>query len=928
MPERAQSPRQMPLLEPKFHAPRLPAQTTLVQRERLFEQLQAGLERRLTLLCAPAGSGKTTLAGQWLDVRRERLQLPALAWISLESSDNDPVRFWHYVITACQVFQPTPGQAALEQILAALKPPFPPPSLESVLTSLLNDLTRLACHGMLVLEDYQVITETAIHQTVTFLLEHLPATFHVMILTRSEPPLPLVRWRARDELCEIYAADLRFSQAETESFLRQNTPLPPDMLTEETLKRLDARLEGWAVGLRLLSLALQGNHKAQNSERALAAFAGEQRSLQEYFVTEVLNAQPEPLQDFLLRTSVLHHLTGDLCDALLQRHDSEHVLESVTRAGLFLEPLEGTQRWYRYHALFSEAMRAEARRRFGEDALRSLFRRVSQWYEQKQMFSEAVEAAFQAQDPEQVATLLERFLHSMDHSILNPQSFQSFHTLNRWFEQLPEERLLASPALCMGYASSLLLTLVVGQELHLPYTTLLTTIERLLERAEQGFRQTNDTYGIGAVLAFRALITREQGAVRTAVTYAEQALTYLPAGEQTWRGVILNVIGMGKLLDGELAEAQQIFLHICSFYESFENRAIKRANNALLNIVTFERGELRQANAFFQHMLAEAREEGDRDDIAHAQLVLAWLAYEWDDLTTAEQRAQETLHLSLPLANQEFQTQATLILARIEYARGEHEAALQRCSALLAQLPATNPLRRRLVREVLATRARFQLGMGDAQAAQRWMEEREQANEEFYLAHHLREELTAVRCLLALRRTDEALKILSTLLDTAQGQGFRRFILETQTLLVLAYASSEQPHQAQKLLQTVLAEAHSEGYQRLFLDEGETLLTQLRTLLPHLREGRLIVYVQRILRASSSSKSGALPINTSLTEPLSAQEQRVLRLLAAGRSNPEIAGELVVSVNTIKVHVQNIYRKLNVNNRVEASEVARLLQLL
>lgn len=781
---------------------------------------------------------------------------------------------------------------------------------------------------MLVLEDYHVISEPVIHQTVTFLLEHLSATFHVMILTRSEPPLSLVRWRARGDLCELHTADLRFSRAETASFLRQNAPLTPDTLAEETLQRLDARLEGWAVGLRLLSLSLQGNTSSQARERTLATFAGEQRSLQDYFVTEVLNAQAESLQNFLLYSSILHHLTGSLCDAVLARHGSEQVLEHVERAGLFLEPLEGAQRWYRYHALFHEAMRAEASRRFGEDTLRALSLRASQWYEREHMFSEAVEAAFQAGDVERAAALIERFLKSTDRSILNPRSYQSFHTLNRWFEQLPEEMLQASPVLCMGYASSLLLTMVIEQESQLPYATLLTTIEHLLHMAGQGFLQANDLHGFGAVLAFRALITRERGAVKAAVTYAEQALTYLPPDDLAWRGVILNVIGMGKLLDGELAEAQKVFLDLCGFYENFENRAIGRANHALLNIVTFERGELRQASAFFQQMLAEARQEGDRDDIAHAQLLLAWIAYDWNDLTSAEQRAQETLQLSQPLANQEFQTQAALVLARIEYARGKSEAALQRCVELLVQLPPTTPLRRRLVQEVSAMRARFQLGMGDVLAAQHWMENREQPGEEFYLSHHLREELVAVRCLLALNRGNEALDVLSSLSETAQERGFRRFELEVQTLMVLTYASLEQPRQAQKLLQVLLANASSEGYQRLFLDEGEAMLTQLRTLLPLLRERRLISYVQVLLRSSSSGGQSDAPARIELVEPLSAQEQRVLRLLASGHSNPSIARELVVSVNTIKVHVQNIYRKLNVNNRVEASEVARLLRLL
>lgn len=924
-----------PLLEPKFRTPHIPAM--LVKRARLFEKLDTGLERRLTLLCAPAGFGKTTLAGQWLNERKTQDQFPAVAWVSLESEDSDPIRFWRYVITACQQFHPDLGRSSLEQISLALQPPFTLSSLETALTQFLNDLTRLPSSGLLILEDYHFISEPRIHASMAFLLDHLPAHFHIILLTRSEPPLPLARWRARGELAELSAADLRFSRAEMEHFLRQNTALQPENISEEALNQLDRRLEGWAVGLRLLVLALQGGARLQGMEQVLATFAGDQRLLQDYFVSEVLHAQPEELQDFLLCTSILTRLTAALCNAITGQSDSEQLLADVERAGLFLEALDGVKNWHRYHALFAEAMRAEALRRLGPESISTLLRRASQWYEQQGMFAEAVEAALQARDTELAVALIEQILARTGHFILNPQAFlitQGFHTLRRWLEQLPEALVHQRPLLCLGYASSLLLVSVGEQFQPSPVapadiSVLMAKIEEMLRLAERGFRLVNDTQGLGAVFAFCALLTRERGETSQAVSYAERALTCLAEDDLGWRSTAFNVIGMGRLLDGELAEARKIFLNLCAICERFGNRAIMRANSALLNVVNFEQGELRQSAAFFRRMLAEAREEGDLDDIAHALFLLALFAYERNELQAAEQQATEVLSLSQRLGNEEFQTQATLILARIERARGQTGNALQRCSDLLASLPANTPLRHRLSREVQLELARFYLASGDSIDAQRRISGYEEQTKALPLVLQWRETLLVARCQLAQGRATEALEALAPVLEEARRKGCIRRALEMQTFMVLIRSALGEAREARELLQDLLAQAQGEGHLRLFLDEGQAMLSLLRSITPQLRERRLVAYAQTILRAEATNENEAsLPTQALLAEPLSGQEQRVLHLLVTGHSNPEIARELIISVNTVKAHVQNVYRKLNVNNRVEASEVARLLQLV
>ncbi|HEX9133134.1 MAG TPA: hypothetical protein VF844_12645 [Ktedonobacteraceae bacterium] len=351
----AASQRQMLLLETKLHLPRLHA--SLISRERLLAQLDAALMHKLTLLAAPAGFGKTTLVRQWVADRVSSdtncHYLPPLAWVSLDPGDNDPARFWSYVITACQTFQAGIGQSTLAFLYTTLQPPFEPSPLEKVLTMFLNELTQCMNSGILVLEDYHVITSPLIHETVTFLLDHLPTTLHLIIMTRSDPSLPLARLRASGDLLELHAPDLRFSQEEMRTFLQQISPFPP---SEKAIRQLDARLDGWAAALRLLALTLQGCPSRQEVERTFVTFAGSHRSLQDYFVTEVLTAQPEPLRDFLLQTSMLSRLTGSLCDVVTTRSDSQYLLEALDRGGLFLESLDESGQWYRYHALFAESM--------------------------------------------------------------------------------------------------------------------------------------------------------------------------------------------------------------------------------------------------------------------------------------------------------------------------------------------------------------------------------------------------------------------------------------------------------------------------------------------------------------------------------------------------------------------------------------------
>ena len=912
------APRQMQLLASKVRPPRL--HTALVARERLLAQLDAGLAGKLTLVSAPAGCGKTTLVRQWLGAPGDRPRLPPVAWVSLDPGDNDPVRFWRYVITAYQAVDAEIGHSALELLATLPRPPFEPAPLEPVLTTFLNEVTDCAQRGILVLDDYHVIIAPRIHETVSFVLEHLPATLHVLIVTRGDPPLPLARLRAGGDLHDVQAVDLRFSQEETAAFIRQNVGI---QLSSETIALLDAHLEGWAAGLRLLALALQGRTTPREVESVVGSFAGTHRPLQDYVVREVLQAQPERLQDFLLRTSGLSRLTGSLCDAVTGGDDGDQLLDALERAGLFLEPLDGVGGWYRYHALFAEAMQQEARRRLGDDALRRVSLRASLWYEQHELPAEAVEAALRAEDTSRAADLIDQ----MSGTNL-PLQMQELHTLRRWLGQIPDPVLRQHPALCVSFATALTFTSLAERS----SPTLISRLDAVLQMAEQGFRAADQTLRLGEVFACRALVARQRGEPEQTVAWARQALAHLPAEAPAWRAISVNIVGLEAQRSGQLEVARQRLLEARALSETLGNRAFMQPLLGMLGAVCIDQAELHQAAAYGHDMLAEARNMGDRDDVAHALLILAQVSYERNDLDAAQRESEEVFAIGEQLGDEQFQARSSLILARVQHAQSQTAPAQQRLAALLARLrPHHSPLHDQLCREAQACQARLQLAVGDLAAVQRWAAGGATDVATPPRADREREELLLARLRITEGRADEASGLLERVLCAAQEGGRSRNALEAQVLSALAQAALRQSQRARQHIRAVLFVARAEGYVRLFLDEGEPMAALLRTIVPHLREKPLVAYVEGILhdiaqeRTDQSASVAPAPVAWPLSEPLSPREQRVLRLLAAGRSNPEIARELFVSINTVKAHVKSIYRKLNVSTRVEASDAARHL---
>lgn len=895
------------LLQTKFALPRL--HTLIVPRDSLLSALDKGLEGKLTLLTAPAGFGKTTLVSIWATRSTAGIHI---AWLALDENDDDPVRFWRYVMTASQKFDDKAGRSSLKQLNLSQEINF-----EAILTTWINELSRAPGRVVLVLDDYHFIQSSQIHDQVTFLVDHLPANMHVVILSRSEPPLPLARLRAQGELLELRTTDLQFSLEEASVFLQDALPysLPP-----ETIAYLHQRAEGWAAGLHLIALMLRFKSDVKARAHFLAEFSGSHQPILEYLVSDVLNNQSEEIQTFLLKTSLLNRLIGSLCDSVVGRTGSEEILKQLERANLFILPLDETGQWYHYHALFAEAMHHEATLRYGQETIRLIYRRASSWYERHEMLADAVEASLSAQDFKLAAQYIQQIIRQEHFT-----EARELQTLRRWLENMPELVIHEHPELCFLYARVLLFTReqsTVNTPAH---------IEELLRTAESIWESQDNLAKLGEALAFRAVAALFRGEYARAAASARQALTQLPQDNITWRSIGLNVIASDDLMAGRLNAAYQILLQSLRLCEMTGNPYAARGTMILLGYTHAGRGELRQAAELYSQVLTSARDDGDLTDQARALLGLAQLSYEWNSLDGAQQQAEEALEVGVQIRDETLRVQSTLLLARISLARRQYVDAQEQIAEVLAGLqPHRLPA---LYREALASQAQLQLSAGNLEAVQQWIENRSVFEAVPPVLQLEQEELLIARFLIQQAKSKEALTRLNRLESSAQEAGRFQTVIELRVVKAQAYIVDQDTTAAEHILHKVLTPASQEGYQRLFLDEGSILVARLRSLLPAVHEKPLITtYLNSLLAAFAQQnqepkRSGQI-LSINLVEPLTPQEERILILFSSGKTKQEIADDLFISINTVKTHLKRVYQKLGISNRAEARQIARRLDLL
>jgi LuxR family transcriptional regulator, maltose regulon positive regulatory protein len=887
-----------PLLHNKLMAPRL--NSNVIHRDDLLSRLDQALNRKLTLVTAPTGFGKTTLVSMWTANRQF-----ASAWVTLDQNDNDSTRFWTYVVSALRSLHSSMGKTTLSTLTTSQ-----PLSFQTLLTPLINDLTRLRETTVLVLEDFHFITSKEIMDGVSFLIQHLPDALHLILITRTEPDLHLPLLRVRDEMMEIVAADLRFDQDEVKSFLSLATQTNFSALE---IRQLLQKTEGWVAGLRLVALSLHNKGGSAEIEKLINSFSGHDRYVTDYLIEEVFKNQPESIQAFLLKTCFFNRLTGSLCDSIIDSNNSSATLEKLERDNLFLVQLEHPQdqTWYRYNPMFAESIQYLARQRLGEPGIQVLFEKASNWYEYHGLFGEAVDTALTAKLFDRAIMLIEKFIGIHDLSEMN--------TLERWLEKIPQQTILSHPLICFTYAQVIL----YSADRFAPATAI--RIEPFLNAAESAWRATKEYESIGQLLSFRGNVQWWQGNFLKAFQYANQSLAELPEHNVFWRGNSLLIISYEALQAGRIRHAQNYVLEARALLGAAQNIFGVLAATQMLSEIFYWQGDLQQAEQLNQQTLTDAvGDDSMLDDQGIASLSLAHIAYERNDLDQAQQQAQRALKLGEQRANELLQMQATIRLANIHAAN--ENAALGR--ELLKSLEAKiqNSV---LLREIQNTQALFSIRANDSSSLEWWVKMISVENKTVLQLQKEREAFTLARLQIADGLIDEAINLLKGWHEDAAENGRVRSQVEVLCLEALAYHADSNEGKATQLLSEALAIGHAKGFRRIFLDEGTRIAALLQAVLSRLPDRPLSLFASALLHSFSAESTSYLAANSTVQiEPLSPQELRVLRLLVAGSSNADIAQELFVSTNTIKSHIKSIYRKLNVNSRNEARELARELKLL
>ncbi len=903
------------LLETKLFAPRL--RPGLVPRPRLAERLQLGARSRLTLVSAPAGFGKSTLLAEWL--ASTSTAGSATAWVSLDDGDNDPVLFWRYVIAALRTAAPEVGASAI----SALASPDPP--IQSVLATVLNELNAVPSDVVLVLDDYHVIGSTEIQDGMAFVVEHLPARVHLVIVTRTDPALPLARLRARGELVEVRATDLRFSADEAGAYFNGVLGLS---LTPPDVAALEGRTEGWVAALQLAGLSMQGR---EDVGAFIAGFAGDDRYIVDYLAEEVLQRQPEELRSFLLETSILARMSGPLCDAVTGRAGGRATLASLERANLFVIPLDDRRQWYRYHHLFADVLQA---RLLDErpDIVPELHQRATEWYEANGERAEAIRHALAGMDFVRAADLVEVSMPAMRRD-------RNEATLRRWLDELPDELVRARPVLSNGYAGSLLST---GQ---------LEGVEPRLDDAERWLEKTAAAEAahpgsrppgmvVADEIAFRGLpcrvavhragVARIRGDIAASMAHARRALELVGDNDLVERGGAAALLGLAHWTNGELDEADRWYAAGMTSLEQAGYVSDVIGGGIVLADIRLAQGRLTEALAIFERGLERATEPGRPvlRGAADMHVGISGILRERDDVAGATQHLQRAADLGEEngLPRNPYRSRAAA--AGIRQAHGDLDGALD----LLADAERVyvgdfHPD----VRPVAAMKARVRIAQGNLPQAWAWARDRDlsAADSLSYLREF--EHVTLARLLLAQGSRDrsaellgDAVQLLERLLAAAEDGGRVGSVIEILVVLALARLTSDDAASAVRSLADAGALAEPEGYVRVFIDEGPPMAGLLKQAA---RQRNASAYVRRLLAAAVTTE-GSPDVAQELIEPLSERELEVLRLLESDLDGPDMARELTVSLNTVRTHTKNIYAKLGVNSRRAAVSRAGELGLL
>jgi LuxR family maltose regulon positive regulatory protein len=882
------------LLRTKFFIP--PIRSSQIARPRLSGLIDGGLERALILVSAPAGYGKSTLVSTWLKEK----QIPS-TWISLDSGDNDPVRFLQYLVAALAPFAP-----GVEVEAPGMLQGIQPAQFESVLGLLVNELASFPEPFVLVLDDFHLIQSEVVIRILTYLLEHLPPQMHLALLTRTNPPLPLARLRARDRLTELRADQLRFTQEEIAAFLNDAMGLS---LSAGDLSAIEKRTEGWIAGLQLAALSMQSS---KDIHAFVSAFTGSHHYVMDYLVEEVLKSQPDKMGAFLLQTSILDKMCGLLCESIIDGVDGQAMLESLERMNLFLIPLDDERRWYRYHHLFADVLKKRLEQHV-PGSLPKLHARASRWFEQNGLVPEAIGHSLAGGDLERAIQLIERN---------GPLLLMGgeLNALSGWIKAV-EPRAQAHPWIHIIKAWLSILTggLERAEEEFLPAEKLISAREPDTEiRLMQGAITTGRSY--------RSFMVGDT--VRTA-TFAREALRNLPDVDLTSRsirGIATALLGEASLMNGELDEAIQACTEAKQIGLVSGNINVVIIVNCALGRIFAEQGRLHQAAEMYTEALEIATRPDGRKMVSAGEpyTELSHVSYEWNDLGNAQEQVQRCLALCRQGGAETFQATGLITLARLERIQGDTRTAIENMN-LAEKLMKEHHFAFKYTIWVKSALVRLWIALGDLEKASHIVAESDITirDEIPYLREP--EFLALLRLLLAQGNYDAAMVLSKRLLQQAETGKRMGRVIEVLVLQALIFQGRKEPDQALAALKRALSLARPEKYIRTFVDEVEPMVRLL-----HLARARQIEteYVTDLLSVGEKAAGKPQPPAQLLIKPLTMREIEVLRLIEAGCSNQEIAGKLVLSIPTVKRHISNIYAKLGVESRTQALAIVKELKIL
>lgn len=887
---------EFPLLNTKLFIP--PPNPRRIARPTLIDQLNSAARPgvKLILVSAPPGFGKTTLLSEWVS----QLQDSVVGWLSIDEADNQPVRFLEYLCAAIQSSNPELGKTTA----VLLKSPIPTGAdlpLTTIAATFINDLAASNQSITLVLDDYHLIESQEIHALLGFLIEKLPPLTRFVIATRSDPPFPLPRFRARGQIFELRAQDLRFNTSEMAAFLHLISGLD---LPSATLRELEQQTEGWIAGLQLIALSTQGKRDLTS---LLEALHGSNRYILDYLIDEVLELQPPHIVDFLLRTSILKRMSAPLCTAVSDNADAQKILNQLELANLFIVPLDSNREWYRYYHLFAEFLRNRLHHLSIEQQKpleRELHMKACLWYRDHGFQNEAVEHALLAKDYQLAADILE-VIHK---SLIFPGTNRE---IIHWLQQIPEDCFLTRPRLCLTEAWAYLFT---SQQ------------DVVQQRVNQALAQLNLNSQIegeaATILAYRSILNND---FPQAILFSETALQKLPESEEFLRTNVLLNLGMAYENSGFLAKAIQFYQQAYQLSLPTANQMLITSTGSQLADAIYAQGRLTEAVRIYQQILQQFGESSHKFPLAAmAYSRLAQIYYEWNDLESAEKYVQTTIELGQQWESVDIRSIGLIFLAKIRLAQNDYEEARR----LILQAEQTS--REGIVLSPPSTLvasaqiARVMLALGEKESVQVWIKNFQPEDTAVWDFFKELEVATWARIQFAQGNAAEVLPLLESQLQAALSHGYGAQVVELWALKALCLDAQGRKNEAIIVLSQALDAGRDEKYTRTFVDEGAPMAKLLQRAL---EKGAQLEYTQYLLSLFPHASSQAIsPIE--MVEPLSDREIEVLRLIASGCSNQEIAERLFVAVSTIKTHINNVYGKLGVRTRLQAVERARQQKLI